>query len=115
MADPQVFHALFEQALQRGPLPPGNLAMPIFAHGSMQAELYQPRGSDPQTPHDRDEIYIVARGSGRFFNGHEEIGVRAGSLIFVGAGAEHRFLDFSDDFATWVIFYGPVGGEKAHP
>jgi hypothetical protein len=22
-----------------------------------------------------------------------------------------RFEDFSDDFATWVIFYGPPGGE----
>jgi hypothetical protein len=26
---------------------------------------------------------------------------------------EHHFENFSDDFATWVIFYGPDGGEKS--
>jgi hypothetical protein len=25
---------------------------------------------------------------------------------------KHRFEGFSHDFATWVIFYGPLGGEK---
>lgn len=52
----RVFHALLEHAIQLGPPPSGHLVMPIFAHGSMQAELYQPYGTDPQTPHDRDEI-----------------------------------------------------------
>ena len=33
-------------------------------------------------------------------------------LIFVPAGIEHRFENFTDDFSTWVIFYGPAGGEK---
>ena len=32
-------------------------------------------------------------------------------LLFVKAGHEHRFENFTDDFATWVIFYGPDGGE----
>ena len=27
------------------------------------------------------------------------------------AGEVHRFERFSDDFATWVFFYGPEGGE----
>jgi len=26
---------------------------------------------------------------------------------------EHRFEKFSDDFATWVIFYGKEGGETS--
>jgi hypothetical protein len=34
-----------------------------------------------------------------------------GELLFVPAGVVHRFEDFSDDFATWVMFYGPEGGE----
>ena len=25
----------------------------------------------------------------------------------------HRFLDFSTDFAVWVVFWGPAGGEQA--
>jgi len=35
-------------------------------------------------------------------------------MLFVPAGVEHRFENFSDDFATWVIFYGPEGGEGSH-
>ena len=31
--------------------------------------------------------------------------------MFVGAGTEHHFEDFTDDLAVWVIFYGPQGGE----
>jgi len=36
---------------------------------------------------------------------------RAGDAFFVAAGAGHRFDDASKDFATWVVFYGPHGGE----
>ena len=34
-----------------------------------------------------------------------------GDFLFVPARAEHRFLDFTDDFTTWVLFYGAEGGE----
>jgi hypothetical protein len=27
-------------------------------------------------------------------------------------GVEHRFENFSHDFVTWVVFYGPQVGEK---
>jgi hypothetical protein len=30
----------------------------------------------------------------------------------VQGGVEHRFEAFSEDFAVWVFFYGPEGGEK---
>jgi hypothetical protein len=29
-------------------------------------------------------------------------------------GCVHRFEEFSDDLAVWVMFYGPDGGEAAH-
>jgi hypothetical protein len=29
----------------------------------------------------------------------------------VAAGTEHRFEDFTEDLAVWVVFYGPDGGE----
>ena len=29
-------------------------------------------------------------------------------VLFAAAGDVHRFVEFSDDFATWVLFYGPV-------
>jgi len=101
------------EALQQGPPPPGNLAVPIFAHGTLEAEFYTPRGHDPQKPHERDEIYVIARGSGLFFDGESRKSVEPGTFIFVAAGQVHRFEDFSDDFAVWVFFYGPRGGEAA--
>jgi mannose-6-phosphate isomerase-like protein (cupin superfamily) len=85
----------------------------VFEHGTLQVKMYRPADRDLQTPHTRDEIYIVARGSGQFVNGAERHAFKAGDLLFVPAGVSHRFEDFSDDFCTWVIFYGPEGGE--HP
>jgi mannose-6-phosphate isomerase-like protein (cupin superfamily) len=80
-------------------------------HGSMRTGVYAPRGHDPQGPHDQDEIYIVASGSGVFFKNGERRPFAPADLIFVEAGAEHRFEDFTDDFGAWVIFWGPKGGE----
>ena len=50
-----------------------------------------------------------------FFCDGETRDFAAGELLFVPAGVEHRFLDFSDDFVTWVLFYGPEGGEAVPP
>ena len=101
-------------ALKEGPPPAGNLAVPIFAHGTLAVELYTPPGhDDPQKPHERDEIYVVARGTGLFFDGTHRRAVGPGTFIFVAAGQVHRFEEFSPDFAVWVFFYGPQGGEGA--
>jgi mannose-6-phosphate isomerase-like protein (cupin superfamily) len=103
-----------EEALRQGPPPPGNLAIPIFRHGSLEVEIYTPAGTDLQKPHERDEVYVVARGTSLFFNGSERQQVLPGSFIFVPANQEHRFESFSPDFAVWVFFYGPAGGETSH-
>ena len=102
----------FAEALAKGPPPAGNLAVPIFAHGSLEVELYTPPGTgDPQKPHSRDEVYVVARGSGVFFDGVARHAVEAGAFLFVAAGQEHRFEAFTADFTLWVFFYGPKAGE----
>ena len=101
-----------DQGLAMGPPPPGNLAVPIFSHGSLEAELYTPKDHDPQQPHDRDEVYVVVRGKGMFFDGFERRAIEQGSFIFVTAGQPHRFEEFSSDLAVWVFFYGPTGGEN---
>jgi mannose-6-phosphate isomerase-like protein (cupin superfamily) len=101
------------RALGLGPPPAGNLAVPVFKHGSLEVEMYQPEGTDPQKPHDRDEVYVVARGTALFFDGSERRRVDPGAFVFVSAGQVHRFEDFSPDFAAWVLFYGPAGGEGA--
>jgi mannose-6-phosphate isomerase-like protein (cupin superfamily) len=107
----KVAHVSLTEALRRGPPPPGNLAVPIFSHGSLVVELYTPVGSDPQKPHTRDEVYFVTRGKGCFFDGERRHSVEAGSFLFVAAGQIHRFEEFSPDFTVWVAFYGPEGGE----
>jgi len=83
----------------------------LFAHGSLALEIYKPEGADLQTPHSRDEAYVVISGSGTFVRGAVRTPFAAGDFLFAPANAEHRFEGFSDDFATWVIFYGPAGGE----
>jgi mannose-6-phosphate isomerase-like protein (cupin superfamily) len=84
----------------------------LFSHGSLTVEIYKPDKVDHQTPHTRDEVYVIASGSGIFINGDTKKPYETGEVLFVPAGVEHRFVDFSDDFSTWVFFYGAEGGEK---
>lgn len=84
----------------------------IFQHGTLEVEIYAPRGTDPQTPHAQDEVYVVISGSGSFYRAGERVPIGPGDFLFVPAGVEHRFENFSDDFAVWVFFYGPDGGER---
>ena len=94
------------------PLSPGRASALLLSHGSMTLRWYAPKGTDPQTPHNQDEIYIVASGTGTFVRGDERVRFGPNDALFVGAREMHRFEDFSDDFATWVVFYGPDGGES---
>src|SRR5918998_4988887 len=84
----------------------------VLEHGSLVVELYAPRGTDPQTPHTRDEVYVIVQGSGEFLNDGERQRFGPGDLLFVPAHVPHRFERFTDDLAMWVIFYGPEGGER---
>jgi mannose-6-phosphate isomerase-like protein (cupin superfamily) len=86
----------------------------VLGHGSMELEVYAPRGADPQTPHTRDELYVVVSGTGEFVNGPERHPFGPGDVLFVPAGVEHRFEGFTDDLIVWVVFYGPEGGEAAN-
>jgi mannose-6-phosphate isomerase-like protein (cupin superfamily) len=97
--------------LKQLPGPDGQRYIELFRHGTLSIELYAPRNSDPQTPHTRDEIYVIISGSGRFRRATEETVFGPGDVLFVPAGEQHRFIEFGDDFATWVFFYGPEGGE----
>ncbi|MGZ2411820.1 mannose-6-phosphate isomerase-like protein (cupin superfamily) [Sphingomonas sp. F9_3S_D5_B_2] len=81
-------------------------------HGTMRVGLYAPRGTDTQEPHRQDEIYVVVSGYGRFINDGVSKQFGPHDVIFVKAGAEHRFVDFTPDFSAWVIFWGPEGGER---
>jgi mannose-6-phosphate isomerase-like protein (cupin superfamily) len=87
------------------------LFIEVFKHGTLVAEVYKPTHVDLQTPHTRDEIYVIISGSGDFFLEGNVCRFQAGDFLFVPAFKEHRFLNFTEDFSTWVFFYGAEGGE----
>lgn len=100
------------EGLARIPAPGGERFAKLFQHGTLEVEVYAPRGADPQKPHRRDEVYVVASGSGTFLCDGAREAFGPGDFLFVPAGVEHRFEAFSDDLAVWVIFYGSDGGEE---
>jgi mannose-6-phosphate isomerase-like protein (cupin superfamily) len=100
------------------PIPAGARSALLMKHGTMTLRYYAPRGRDPQIPHEQDEVYVVISGSGMFALGRDEDALERrtfgpGDAIFAPAGWIHRFENFTDDFATWVVFWGPHGGEEA--
>jgi mannose-6-phosphate isomerase-like protein (cupin superfamily) len=91
----------------------GKLYAELFRHGTLTVEIYAPKGTDLQQPHTRDELYIVAAGSGTFFVEGQRMQFGPGDALFAAAGEVHRFEDFTEDLLTWVVFYGTEGGERA--
>ena len=96
---------------RRLPGPQNEDVVALFEHGSLVVKLYAPRGRDTQSPHSRDEVYVVARGTGEFVCGDTRQSFEPNDVLFVAAGVEHRFENFTEDSAVWVFFYGPEGGE----
>ncbi len=83
----------------------------VMAGGTMSVEVFAPQGIDRQTPHAQDELYFVQAGTGQIVINGQRFDAAAGDAFFVAAQVEHRFENFSEDFLTWVVFYGPPGGE----
>ena len=69
-------------------------------------------GSDPQSPHTEDEIYLVTRGRATLWTRSGSAPMRLGDVAFVPAGEEHRFVDIVEDFAVVVVF-GPAEYSRA--
>lgn len=83
----------------------------LTQRGSLEIELYIPDKVDRQQPHDKDELYVIISGTGTFIREDESYEFQAHDVLFIPAFQEHRFVNFSDDFQVWVIFYGAKGGE----
>jgi mannose-6-phosphate isomerase-like protein (cupin superfamily) len=89
-----------------GTLPSDARYSEVFSHQDMSAGIYAPHESDEQTPHGQDEFYVVLNGSGFFNVSGDRQPFGPGDLLFVAAGVEHAFEDFTPDFAVWAIFCG---------
>jgi len=66
-------------------------------------------GVDHQTPHRLDEVYYIITGRATFVVDGQERPARAGDVIFVKRGVDHRFTDIEEEMHVLVFF------SKAHP
>jgi mannose-6-phosphate isomerase-like protein (cupin superfamily) len=108
----RVIHLAEAQAAIPGPA--GEHAVTLLQRGTLKTMLSLGRFAPlprPTTPHAQDEVYIVIEGRGVFLHDGKRDPFGPGDLLFVAAGTEHRFEDYTDDLAVWVVFYGAVGGE----
>ncbi len=93
------------------PGPNGELSVSVLQRGTLDVKLGTPARPNEQTPHEQDEVYIVARGYGVLFHDGKRDSFESGDFLFVAAATEHHFEDFSEDLLVWRVFYGPRGGE----
>lgn len=110
------------EALGQLPAPPtkawpeGAPFMAMMASGTMTLEVFAPGQScadeDLQTAHTQDELYLVQAGRSEILIRGQRFKAARGDAFFVPAGVKHRFENFSQDFVTWVVLYGPQGGEQ---
>lgn len=73
---------------------------------TLSAGIYRlPAGAtDNQSPHDLDEVYYVIEGDAKFEAADETLDVKPGTVLFVKAGADHRFLEIDKDLVILVLF-----------
>ena len=76
-----------------------------FKKGNVSLIFFAPRGIDYQTSHDEDELYFIVRGKGELIINDERFTCEVGDTFFVAARVPHHFENFTDDFATWAVFF----------
>jgi quercetin dioxygenase-like cupin family protein len=86
-----------------------HLAVPDLSCGTYSLPA---GGTDPQTPHTEDELYLVTRGAATLWTPAGSAPMRPGDVAFVASGEEHRFVDIAEDFAVVVVF-GPAEDSRA--
>jgi len=89
------------------PRTPGRSAE-VFVDGDLEVRFAARPTNGPQVPHQRDELYFVAAGHGRYRVQDSVTDVGPGDVLFCAAHVAHGFEDISDDFSVWVLFYGPL-------
>jgi mannose-6-phosphate isomerase-like protein (cupin superfamily) len=85
-----------------------HLAVP---HLSVGTYCIPAGGLDDQSPHTEDEVYVVMAGRARIVTPDGAAEVGPGSVIFVPAGEEHRFVEVAEDLTLLVVF-GPAYGSR---
>ena len=80
--------------------------IPFFRGKNVLTGIYRLKAGaeDRQQPHDTDEVYYVASGKAKFTVGDETVDIKAGTILFVKAEAEHRFSHIEEDLVLVVFF-----------
>ncbi len=76
-----------------------------FKQGNVSITFFAPKNKDYQTLHYQDEFYFIMRGSGELIIKDKSFKCEVGDAFFVPAKVKHNFENFTDDFATWAVFF----------
>jgi mannose-6-phosphate isomerase-like protein (cupin superfamily) len=81
---------------------------------SLGMSVWPAGGEDTQQPHTEDEVYVVMAGRGTIRVAGEDRPVTPGSVVYVGAGVEHRFHSVEEDLHV-LVFWAPPYRSRAEP
>lgn len=84
----------------------GRSWLPFLDVSTLSVELYAlpADGVDHQRPHEQDEVYYVVSGRAMIQIEGEARQVGPGSLVYVKAHKDHRFVNIEDDLQVLVFF-----------
>ena len=68
-------------------------------------------GRDPQHPHSADEVYVVLAGRAVLDVEGHRLDMQRGRVVSVDVGADHRFVEVTEDLSVMVIFAPPDSPE----
>ena len=87
----------------------GDLYLQFLSDQNLSVGLYELKAGsiDPQKPHSEDEVYYVVSGKSSIRVGNERSEVKPGSIVFVGAGVDHKFFDIREDLSI-IVFFSPA-------
>lgn len=98
----------------------GGSYLPFLERRSLSCGIYRlaAGAEDGQSPHARDEVYYVVSGKAVLEVAGATYQASPGAVLFVLAGARHRFVDIEEDLTTLVFFSNDAptrGGMAAGP
>ena len=87
----------------------GELYLEFLRRDSMSCGLYvlEAGATDPQEPHQEDEVYVVLSGRARLRAGDRDDPVGPGSVLFVARTVPHRFHAVTERLSV-LVFFAPA-------
>lgn len=76
-----------------------------FRQGNVSLIYFAPKITDHQTFHEEDEFYFIVSGKGELIIDNERFSCESGDAFFVPKLVQHRFENFTEDFAAWAVFF----------